>query len=376
MSVSVPPDDRSGPLASTMPGAPYPRLENGALVFRVEAPNASTVRVQPPGDSFGTDAIDLQRQDDGYWTTAVADPAPGFHYYRLDIDGLLVSDPSSQTFSGGGRSGSGLEIPEPGPSIADFRDVPHGDVRSRWYRAATTGLWRQLIVYTPPTYDEDTSRRYPVMYLQHGSGEDETSWSKQGRAGVILDNLLSDSAIEPMIVVMGSGYASPPPEPGTPPSATSGQRAIEEFSELLTRDVVPTVEQHYRVIADRDHRALAGLSMGGRQALAVGMARLDTFAWIGGLSPAVWLRTEDSSSWGVDPDWLERGLQAAGGARPELVFLSAGTLEPRFVDGIHDLEKMLVDAGLNHTLYISPGTGHEWLTWRRSLAAFAPLLFR
>ena len=368
--------DLNGPLESSLPGAPYPRLVDGVLTFQVEAPAATSVRVQAPGDSLGTEPIEMIREPGGLWTASVQRPAPGFHYYRLEIDGLVVNDPASRTYSGYGRSVSGLEIPEPGNTIVELGNVAHGEVRGRWFFASTTGQWRQLWVYTPAGYDDDPSRRYPVLYLQHGSGEDETSWSRQGRAGIILDNLLAAGSAEPMIVVMGSGYASPPPPPGTPPSAANGSRIIDDFAELMITDLIPTVDRHYRTIADRDHRALAGLSMGGRQALAVGLGHLDTFGWIAGLSPAVWLRSEENQTWAIDPDWVDVSLAAANGLRPHRVFLSAGTAEPRFVDGVGDLDKMLSNADIDHTVYISPGTGHEWTTWRRSLVELAPLLFR
>ena len=363
------------PLETNVAGASYPRTVDGALVLRVEAPRAGTVQLAPPGDSLGTEPVALSRGDDGYWTTTIRSPAPGFHYYRLEIDGLLVNDPNSQTFSGYGRSVSGLEIPEPGNDFCQLTDVPHGEVRGHWYFAGTTGRWRQLWVYTPPGYD-DGVQRYPVLYLQHGSGEDETSWHRQGRAGIILDNLLAAGSAVPMIVVMGSGYASAPPEPGTPPSAANGSRLIEEFAELLVADVVPEIDRHYRTVPDRAHRALAGLSMGGRQALAVGLTHLDTFGWLAGLSPAVWLRSEENQNWAVDPDWVDTSLAAAGGHRPEHVFLSAGTAETRFVDAVADLEQMFAAAGVAHTTYLSPDTGHEWTTWRRSIVELGPLLFR
>ncbi len=369
------PDDGMA-LGSNVPGAPYPRLDAARrLVFRVHAPDADSLRVQAPGDSLGSEPLELSRDADGYWTGAIDDPAPGFHYYRLEVAGMAVNDPGSQAFSGYGGAVSGLEIPEPGNDSAELRDVPHGEIRTRWYEAGTTGGRRQLVVYTPPGYDDDASRRYPVLYLQHGSGEDETSWCRQGRAGIILDNLLADGSVDPMIVVMGSGYASPPANPGTPPTAGEVQRVIDEFADLLLDAVIPTVDRAYRTIPDRDHRALAGLSMGGRQALAVGLANLGTMAWVAGLSPAVWRHGADRS-WTIGTDWVKVLLAESGGHRARHVFLSAGSAEPMFVDAVHTLEQMLTEAGVDHTSYLSPGTGHEWLTWRRSLIELAPRLFR
>lgn len=365
-----------GPLSSTVPGAAYPRLDaDGGLAFRIHAPGARAVSVQAPGDSLGSEPITLEREATGSWSGGIDAPAAGFHYYRVEIDGAVVNDPGSYTYSGYGAAVSGVEIPDPGSRLAELADVPHGEVRGRWYRADTTGGWRQLFVYTPPGYD-DTDRRYPVLYLQHGSGEDETSWSRQGRIGIILDNLLAAAAAPPMLVVMGSGYAAPPPPPGTAPDPVDGARLIEEFGRLLLADVVPTVDRQYRTLADRDHRALAGLSMGGRQALAVGLHNLDTFGWLAGLSPAVWLDNTQYPGWTVGPDWVQSALATSGGHRPRHVFLSAGALETPFVTAIDDLARMLLDAGLEHTSYVSPGTAHEWLTWRRSIVELAPLLFR
>jgi enterochelin esterase family protein len=363
-------------LSSNVPGAQFPRLEADRLVFRLHAPDAHSVQMPAPGDSLGTEPVEFTRAADGFWTGAIDAPAPGFHYYRLQVDGLLVNDPGSQAFSGYGIAASGVEIPERGNTDAEFRDVPHGDVRSRWYRSTVTGDWRQLLIYTPPGYDADSAGRYPVLYLQHGSGEDETSWSRQGRAGVILDNLLAVSAAEPMLIVMGSGYPAPPPEPGTPPSPERVQQVIDGFGDVLLRDVVPLVDGLYRTKADRDNRALAGLSMGGRQALAVGLRSLEQFGWIAGLSPAVWVDGTAGRGWTVGPDWVQESLKASGEFRPRHVFLTAGSLETQFVTAIEDLAGMFTEAGIEHTSYVSPGTSHEWLTWRRSLVRLAPLLFR
>lgn len=362
------------PLVTTVPGAAYPGLGPEGLTLRVEAAEARRVTLLPPGDSLGDAARPFERAADGAWQLVIPDPAAGFHYYQLDVDGTVVNDPGSLTFSGYGRATSGLEVPEADAPF-DPRDGPHGELRRRTYRSTVTGQWRQLWVYTPPGYD-DSRDRFPVLYLQHGSGEDETSWGRQGRADTIMDNLLADEAAVPMIIVMGSGYAGPPPPPGTPPSSVSGQQVIDDFDRLLVTDVVPLVDDHYRTIPDRDHRALGGLSMGGRQALVVGMRRLGLFGWLGGLSPAVWLRSDDAPSWVVDPDWVAQALTAADGLRPHHVFLSAGTAEQRFVTSVEQQSELLRAAGVATSSYLSPGTGHEWTTWRRSLHEWAPQLFR
>lgn len=370
------PGDAGGrPLATTVPGAAYPRIGPEGLTLRIDASAAKTVVLLPPGDSLGNEALPFERHEDGSWQLVIPDPAVGFHYYQVEIDGAATSDPGSLTFSGYGHATSGLEIPEPDAPY-EVRDVPHGELRRRRFLSSVTGGWRELWIYTPPGYDQDSGARYPVLYLQHGSGEDETSWGRQGRADTIMDNALADGAAVPMIIVMGSGYAAPPPPPGTPPSGVGAHQVLDEFEQLLITDVVPFVDDHYRTIADRDHRALAGLSMGGRQALVVGLRRLEVFGWLGGLSPAVWLRSAEESSWAVDHDWVAVALAAAGGLRPHEVFLTAGDAEPRFVTAVAQLSKQLDESGVAFRSYISPGTGHEWTTWRRSLCELALHLFR
>jgi enterochelin esterase-like enzyme len=362
------------PLATTVPGAEFPRMMGGDVELEIEAPAATRVVMPAPGDSLGTDQIEFRRGDTGAWRAVIPNAAAGFHYYRVEVDGVAMNDPGSLAFSGYGRAVSGLEVADPSGPF-ELRDVPHGELRSRWYRSTVTSKWRQLWVYTPPSYDEDRAARYPVLYLQHGSGEDETSWPRQGRASIILDNLIADGAAVPMLVVMGSGYASPPPPPGTPPSAASARRVLDEFEQLLLTDVVPCVDEHYRTSPNREHRALAGLSMGGRQALIVGMRRLDTFAWLGGLSPAVWLSGPDNPTWAVESDWVQTSLSAADGLRPRHVFLSAGTEEQRFVAAVDQLADQFTRAGVEHSTFLSAGTAHEWTTWRRSLHELAPRLF-
>jgi len=360
-------------LASNVPGAEFPRWGSGGLEFRIHAPAAHQVNLQLPGDSLGTGSVPFSPQADGFWHAAIADPAAGFHYYQIEIDGLTTNDPGSRTYSGYGRSVSGVEVPDPLEPF-ELRDVPHGELRSLWFHSTVTRSWRELWVWTPPGYDDSPDLRYPVLYLQHGSGEDETSWSRQGRAGIIMDNLLADGAVRPMLVVMGSGYAGAPPS--MPMSASDSTMIIDGLQRLLTDDVITVVDQHYRTIADRRQRALAGLSMGGRQALIIGLRRPDLFGWLGGLSPAIWLSGTTDAGWSVDPGWVDDAVSAAGGVRPQQVFLSAGTREERFVTAVEQLSGSLAAAGIDYNSYVSPGTAHEWTSWRRSLTEMAPRLFR
>src|ERR1017187_2149245 len=211
--------DDSKPASSNVMGSEYPRVHSDSRVtFRVKAPDAQKVQVQM-GQRF-----DMVKGDDGNWSVAGPPQVPGFHYYYLVVDGVTVSDPGSESFFGAAKQSSGIEIPEKGVDYYEAKDVPHGEVRSRWYFSKITNAWRRCYVYTPPGYDENTRMRYPVLYLQHGSGEDERGWSIQGRVDFILDNLIAAKKAKPMIVVMDKGYARKPGEvaPARPAGTAPG----------------------------------------------------------------------------------------------------------------------------------------------------------
>ena len=222
---------------------------------------------------------------------------PGFHYYRVFIDGVQVNDPASETFYGTGKETSGIEIPEKGVDYYLPKDVPHGEVRERWYFSKTTQAWRRIFVYTPPGYDTDRDTRYPVLYLQHGGGEDERGWPNQGHVAFILDNLLAERKARPMIVVMEQGYARRPGETAPHPAAAAPGRTRPEssprpdfsrmfgaFEDVMVKDLIPMIDATYRTIPDRENRAMAGLSMGGMQTFQITLKHLDLFAYIGGFS--------------------------------------------------------------------------------------------
>ena len=353
---------------SNVRGAEYPRVHPDLRVtFRLTAPTAQRVQVQ-----FGTPntpPYDMTRDGAGVWTVTTSPLVPGLHYYWLLVDGVAVNDPSSETYFGHGKQTSGIEVPEPGVDFYAIQDVPHGEVRARWYHAKSTSTWRRAMVYTPPDYDSQPGTRYPVLYLQHGAGEDETGWTKQGRVNFILDNLIAAGQATPMIVVMESGYALKGPVPPMGPGSL--QPISEAFRALVLDDLVPMVDATYRTLADREHRAIAGLSMGGRQALHVGLSHIDTFAYIGAFSAALFDPLDPQTAFdGVFRD------PAAFNARMRLLWMSAGTAEERFVEALHRLHAMMDQIGIRHELYTSEGTAHEWQTWRRSLHAFAPRLFR
>jgi len=366
MSVDV---DHSFAAPSNVRGAEFPRVHPDLRVtFRLQAPTAHTVQAQISGS--GADPFDMIRDDNGMWCVTTLPVVPGLHYYWLLVDGVAVNDPASETYFGHGKPTSGVEVPEPGVDYYDIKDVPHGEVRARWYHVRTTETWRRAYVYTPPDYDTATETRYPVLYLQHGAGEDERGWTTQGRANFILDNLIAAGAATPMIVVMESGYAMPWPA-GTPLGPEFLQQMSAAFEALVLNDLVPMIDATYRTLAHRDHRAIAGLSMGGRQALHVGLGHLDTFASIGAFSGALF----DT----FDPQTAYNGVfrdPAAFNRQVRLFWLSAGTAEERFHQAVQRIHISLEEIGVQHELYESAGTAHEWQTWRRSLHAFVPQLFR
>ena len=373
---SKPPDD-SVPATTNVPGAEYPRITPDLrVIFRIKAPDAQKVEFA----FFNPKRYAAVKGEGGFWTATTDPQPPGFHYYRVFIDGAEVNDPASETFYGTGKHASGIEIPEKGMDFYSPRDVPHGEVRERWYRSGTTQGWRRVFVYTPPGYDSEREARFPVLYLQHGGGEDERGWPNQGRVAFIMDNLIAERRAVPMLVVMEKGYATKPGEqPASPPAA--GARPdfaarFRAFEEVVTKDLIPFIDSTYRTIADREHRAISGLSMGGFQAFTIGLNHLDLFSHIGGFSGA----GGGFGGGAFDPKTAHNGVMADSDAfnrRVHALFLSIGTAESqRFQESVRGYKDALNKAGIKTVFYESPGTDHEWLTWRRSLREFAPLLFR
>lgn len=369
----TPPPADSVPSPTNIGGAEYPRVTSDLrVVFRVKAPDAQKIEF-----NLGK-RYPAEKDAQGFWTATTDPQAPGFHYYWLVIDGVQVNDPGSETFYGTGKQTSGVEVPEKGVDYYLPKDVPHGDVRERWYHSNTTGQWRRIYVYTPPGYDTARDTRYPVLYLQHGAGEDERGWSNQGHAGFIMDNLIAEKRAQPMLVVMERGYASKPGAPvgGAPGGQPNFNRMFQAFDEVETKDLIPYIDANFRTLADRDHRALAGLSMGGMQSYLIGLNHLDQFSYIGGFSGA----GGGFGGGAFDPKTAHNGVMADADAfnkRVHLLFLSVGTVEPqRMQDSVRGYHDNLTKAGIKTVFYESPGTSHEWLTWRRSLHEFAPLLFQ
>ncbi len=368
-------------LSTNVPGAAYPRLlPDNRVVFRVKAPQAQSVQFRI------YETFDAERDAEGFWTATTTPQVPGFHYYWLVIDGVQVNDPSSETFYGTGKQTSGLEIPEPGDDGAYYESkaVPHGEVRERWYHSSVTQGPRRFFIYTPPGYDQARDQRYPVLYLQHGGGEDERAWPIQGRVAQIMDNLIAAGQAKPMLIVMERGYALKPGETQVPfgPGANANlspaemrARTIQRFGtfeEVLLEDVIPLVDETYRTLPGREHRAIAGFSMGGGQAFMIGLRNLDLFGSIGGLSGTGGVVDDPATYYGgVFAD------AATFNARMKLVFLGHGGAEPeRMMGGFLGFHQRLTELGIKHHYYVSEGTGHVWLTERRNLREFSSRLFR
>jgi hypothetical protein len=261
--------DRFKPSDTNVWGAEYPRVDAaGKVQIRVKAPNATAVKL----NFWSGPKIDMAKQADGYWTVTTPPLVPGFHYYVIQIDGAEVADPNTHAYFGGGRPVSAVEVPEPGSTYYSPQNVPHGQVREVWYLSQVTGTWRHALVYTPPKYEEQATARFPVLYLQHGAGEDETGWVRQGRANFILDNLIAAGNCKPMIVVMAYGYAARAGQPfpdfmskpfGSPEMLKGMQDMASAFEDDVTKALIPFIDSNFRTLSDRDHRAMAGLSIGG-----------------------------------------------------------------------------------------------------------------
>lgn len=240
-----------------MPGVQFPKIDSKRhAYFRIVASNATNVSVSFPGGR-GTKGVD------GVWTVTTDPLAPGFHYYSITVDGATVSDPASDGYFGTGRMSSGIEVPSPGEDFYLPKDVPHGDIRAHYYFAKSTGLTRRCFVYAPPGYDTNLTARYLVLYLLHGMGEDARGWPTQGRVGFILDNLIAEGKTKPMLVVMDDGGITPGAMSG--PRRGGGPMFWDKFTQVLIEDIIPMIDATYRTIPDREHRAIAGLSLGGTQ---------------------------------------------------------------------------------------------------------------
>ena len=389
----------------------YPMVNSQRMVrAQISAPKATFVGLDIDGKIY-----EMTKDDKGVWTGTSAPQDEGFHYYQLNIDGASVPDPGSKYFYGASRWGSGIDVPAADQDFYTLKNVPQGSVNEVYYWSSVTQSMRHGYIYLPNEYYKNPDKKYPVLYLQHGMGENETGWSAQGKTGIIMDNLIAEGKAVPFIIYMDNGldvrrpgdpapgqggfggFGGPRPQgapqgaPGQFPQGPRPQGApgqgprpqgapgqggprpnfaafggFNAFQEVLIKDIIPMVEKNYRVIADTEHRAMAGLSMGGMQTHAITLANPTTFAYVGMFS---------SGSFNVDE------LKDANDFKKtnKVLFMSAGGKETRMAEGDNSVGKAASDLkaiGINAYSYVSPGTAHEWQTWRRSLHQFAQLIFK
>ena len=350
---------------TTIPGNEFPKVDKEhRAYFSISAPEARKVIVDICGKKY-----DMQPDGKGNWM-AVTDPlVPGFHYYFMEINGVRFVDPATETFFGCNRQSGGIEIPEgdEGNYYRPQQGVPQGQVRSLYYFAKSTNEWRHAMVYTPADYEKG-KKKYPVLYLQHGMGEDETGWSKQGHMQHIMDNLIAKGDAVPMIVVMESGDIKAPFKGGDNRQGFSTYG--NSFYEVMMNDLIPTIDAKFRTLTDRDHRAMAGLSWGGHQTFDVVLNHLDKFAWMGTFSGAIFGLDVKTAYNGIftRPDEFNKKIH--------YLFMMSGT---EGMDKMFNTKKTVDELnaqGIKAVYYESTGTDHEWLTWRRGLKEFVPKLFK
>jgi enterochelin esterase-like enzyme len=364
----------SKPADSNVRGAQYPSVtSDGRVIFQVKAPTAQKVQVEPGNskienngyNGLGNTSYDMTKDNDGIWTVTTPPVVPGLHYYWLLVDGVAVNDPSSETYFGYGKQTSAVEVPEAGVDFYDVKDVPHGEVRIHWYFSKITTSWRRTYVYTPPDYDTHPQLRYPVLYLRHGGGEDETGWTKQGKVNFILDNLIAEKKAKPMIIVMDAGYAA---KPGQPPAAPGQSNTT--LMDVTIKELIPMIDTAYRTIPDREYRAMAGLSMGSGQTLQIALANLDKVSAIGVFSrppaPNFDVKTAYDGMFS-DADAFNKQVR--------LFWWGTGTTEGGIYNSVKATREAFDNAGIKYVYVEFPGLAHEWQTWRKSLYDFAPRLF-
>lgn len=345
--------------------AEFPKIaKDGRVWFQFKAPNAHEVQVRIGATNK---TYEMEKLADGTWNLVIPYPGPGLQYYYMIVDGLNVMDPGSETFYSNGIK-TAVEVPSPGEEYYDLKDVPHGHVLQHVFYSKVTQAWRRMYIYLPPGYDADQRVRYPVLYLQHGAGEDETEWTHAGRAQFIMDNLIAEKKAVPMIVVMNNGFAA---KPGTAPvSGMAGMASrFAAFEETFIKESIPQVDASFRTIPDREHRAMAGLSMGGMQTFQIGTTHTDLFTYLGIFSGTPMAQAQAQ----VD------AVAAQGKAfadKVHLLWFGVGTTEANFYTRTHEVRAQLDKAGIPSGYFESQGTAHEFQTWRRCLHEFAPLLFK
>lgn len=362
------------PSSVNQDGKEYPQVNSeGRVRAQISAPEAKKVQLDIGGVKY-----DLVKDDKGVWTGESAPQDVGFHYYQLNIDGASVPDPGSLYFYGASRWGSGIEIPSKDQDFFALKNVPHGQLRENQYYSKTTNSVRRIYIYTPPDYEKNPKKSYPVLYLQHGMGENETGWGNQGHANLIMDNLIAEGKAVPFIIVMengsinfGGGPRPPRPAAGAPADTArrrgpggpmGGVNFAAQLEKIMFDDLIPYIESNFRVIPGQANRAMAGLSMGGMQTRSIVISKPDKFSYVGMFSSGTFSPSEIT-----DINSFKKNVK--------LVFMSFGGREggaARIGAAAEEWNKI----GIKGVSYISPETAHEWHSWRRSFYEFAPLLFK
>jgi enterochelin esterase-like enzyme len=347
------------PAESNIRSAKYPQiLPDGHAVFRVKAPEAQKVQLDL-GKKY-----DMVKNAEGVWETTTDSLSEGFHYYSLIIDGVAVADPASESFYGMGRMASGFEVPFKGDAYYEIRNVPHGDIRIKNYYSSVTNSWRNFYMYTPPGYDQNSTEKYPVLYILHGGGEDQRGWATQGKTDLIIDNLISQKKAVPMIVIMVDGNL---------PLNGFGLETLKVFEKELKQCVIPFVEQNYRVKTDSNSRALAGLSMGGIQTLYAGVKNTDLFAYLGVFSSG-WIQPMQKDIADSQYEFMKNNADKINGNLKQF-WISQGGKEDIAWKNCQILIAKFDEMKIKYTYSEYPG-GHSWPVWRNNLYQFAQLVFK
>jgi enterochelin esterase-like enzyme len=351
------------PASTNIRNGKYPQITpDSRVIFSIKAPDAKKVQVDL------VKKYDMVKDTGGVWTVTTDSVSEGFHYYSLLIDGVPIADPASQTFYGMGRMASGIEIPFQGGAYYALRDVPHGDIRIKKYFSTVTRSWRELYIYTPPGYDENTNEKYPVLYILHGGGEDETGWATQGKTDLILDNLIAAKKAIPMLIVMPDANV-----------ASGGfnirdfENSLKMFQSEMKQSIIPFVEKNYRALNDAGSRALAGLSLGGLHTLYTGIQNSSMFAYLGVFSSG-WIVPMGNKLAEEQYAFIKDNAESIN-KNLKLLWISEGGPEDIAYKNGHIMLGRLDELKIKYTYYDYPG-GHTWPVWRNDLYNFAPLLFR
>lgn len=350
------------PASTNVRRAKYPQiLPDSRVIFKVKAPDAQKMQVDL-GKKY-----DMVTDEEGYWSVTMDSISEGFHYYSLLIDGIPVADPASETFYGMGRMASGIEIPFKGDGFYAEKEVPHGDIRMKRYFSKVNNQWKRYFVYTPPGYDTETNRKYPVLYILHGGGEDERGWATQGKTDLILDNLIADQKANPMLVVMMDGNMN-----GPGGVANFNENVLKAFENELIQSVIPAVESSFRAETDAENRALAGLSMGGLQTLYAGVKNTNLFHYLGVFSSG-WFANRPELA---DPQYqfMQENVVAIN-KNVKKFWISMGGQEDIAYNNCKIMCAKFDEIGINYEYSEYPG-GHTWPVWRHDLFLFAQKLFK